>query len=154
MARANAQDAFAHGEGAALRKAAEALTRDERVLAVYAFGSRARGEASPRSDFDLAVLMATPVSLREELRLRAGVVEALRTDHVDLVLLRYAPPALRYEIVATGRRLFVRDEAAADAFERRAAMECFDTAHLRRTQERLAREAARSGHRSTSPNSR
>lgn len=137
------RDTRARSDAAALRAAAAVLARDDRVLAVYSFGSRARGQGTARSDFDLAILLSTPISLREELRLRAGVVEELRTDDVDLVLLRNAPPALRYEIVATGRRMFARDEAAADVFERRAAMECFDTAHLRKTQQRLAREAVR-----------
>ena len=36
-----------------LQRAADRLARDHRVLAVYGFGSRARGEASPKSDVDV-----------------------------------------------------------------------------------------------------
>jgi predicted nucleotidyltransferase len=124
-----------------LRRAADRLARDPRVLAVYGFGSRARGEAGPRSDVDVAVLLERRLDLREELRLRAEVVDELRRDDVDLVVLNQAPPLLRYEVVAAGRRLFARDEETADLFEERAARECFDTAHLRSVQQRLAREA-------------
>ncbi len=124
-----------------LQRAADRLARDPRVEAVWGFGSRARGEAGPRSDVDLAVLLDRRPSLREELRLRAEVVEELRRDDIDLVVLNLAPPLLRYEAVAAGRRLFARDEEAADRFEERAARECFDTAHLRAVQQRLAREA-------------
>ncbi len=124
-----------------LQRAADRLARDPRVEAVWGFGSRARGEAGPRSDVDLAVLLDRTPSLRDELRLRAEVVEELRRDDVDLAVLNLAPPLLRYEAVAAGRRLFARDEETADRFEERAARECFDTAHLRAVQQRLAREA-------------
>jgi predicted nucleotidyltransferase len=124
-----------------LERAADRLARDPRVFAVYGFGSRARGVPGPESDVDVAVLLEHPLSLGDELRLRAEVVEELRRDDVDLVVLNQAPPLLRWEVVSAGRRLFARDDEAADRFERRAAMECFDTAYLRATQQRLAREA-------------
>jgi predicted nucleotidyltransferase len=126
-----------------LQRAADRLAKDPRVLAVFAFGSRARGESGPRSDVDLAVLLTSdePLSLREELRLRAEVVEELRRDDIDLVILNLAPPLLAYEVVAAGCRLFSRDEEASDDFEARAAMRCFDTEWLRRVQQQYAREA-------------
>lgn len=124
-----------------LERAAARLARDPRVQAVYGFGSRAHGPAGPGSDVDLGVLLDQRVTLSEELRLRAQVVEELRRDDVDLVMLDLAPPLLRYEAVAAGLRLFARDPVVADRFEERAARECFDTAHLRATQQRLAREA-------------
>lgn len=126
-----------------LEVTAERLSRDPRVLAVYGFGSHARGEAGPGSDVDLAVLLEGPVGLVEELRLRSAAVEALRRDDVDLVVLNHAPPLLRYEVVAAGQRLFSRDDEVVDDFEHRAAMSCFDTAHLRATQQRLVREERR-----------
>jgi len=124
-----------------LERAAQRLARDRRILAIWGFGSKARGKARPGSDVDVAVLLDGEISLVEELRLRAEVVETLRRDDVDLVVLNQAPPLLRYEVIAAGARLFARDEEAADRYEERAARECFDTAHLRRTQQRLAREA-------------
>lgn len=116
---------------------------DPRVVAVYAFGSRARGEAGPRSDFDFAVLIEGSVSLAEEARLGADLAETIGREDLDLIILNQAPPLLRYEVVAAGCRLFARDEATADRFEEAAARECFDTAHLRDIQRRLAREARR-----------
>lgn len=126
-----------------LQTAARRLAREPRVLAVYGFGSQARDSVGPMSDVDLAVLLDRESSLMEELRLRAGVVAELGRDDVDLVVLNHAPPLLRYEAVAAGRRLFARDEELADDFEQRVAMQCFDTAHLRATQQQLAREARR-----------
>lgn len=124
-----------------LDEAATRLARDPCVVAVWGFGSRARGEATASSDVDLAVLLDREVSLREELRLRSRVVEELHRDDVDLVVLNGAPPLLRYEVVSAGARLFARDEGAADRFEEQAVREAFDTAYLRDVQQRLAREA-------------
>ena len=131
-------------EDALLQRAAARLAEDPRVLAVYGFGSRLYADAvGPSSDVDLAVLMGRRLSLAEELNLRAAVVEELRCDDIDLVVLDQAPPLLRYEVVAAGRRLFTRDERAAEAFEERTYREYFDTAHLRAVQRQLLREVSR-----------
>lgn len=126
-----------------LEVAAAPLAEDPRVLAIYGFGSHARGEAGPGSDLDLAVLMDEDVDLMEELRLRGDLVERMRRDDIDLVILNHASPLLRYEVISAGQRLFSRDDERVDAFEHRAAMHCFDTAYLRATQQRLIREARR-----------
>src|SRR5205809_316814 len=48
--------------------------RGARIRRVILYGSRARGTASPDSDFDLLVIEAEPVSKREEIqRLRRAV---------------------------------------------------------------------------------
>ncbi len=123
-------------------EAARALAADPRVLAVYAFGSQARGVARPHSDLDLAVLLDRSVSLREELALRAEVVDALHRDDIDLVVLNLAPPLLRYEVISAGSRLYCRSALEADHFEEKSLREYLDTAHLRRVQQDLARQAA------------
>jgi predicted nucleotidyltransferase len=125
----------------ALERAARVLAADAAVRAVYGFGSRAHGDARPDSDVDVAVLLAHVPTLREQMQLRADVVRALRRDDVDLVVLNLAPPLLRYEVVTAGRRLFARDELAADMFEQRCVMQYLDTAYLRAQQQRLLREA-------------
>lgn len=127
-----------------LATAAESLRQDPRILAVYAFGSQVSGATRPGSDLDLAVLLDRPLDLQGELRLRGDLVTLLDRDDIDLVVLNLAPPLLRYEIVTGGRRLFTRDDEAMDRFERQAILRYFDTAHLRRLEQGLARQAARS----------
>ncbi len=119
------------------------LSDDLRVQAIYLFGSAAGGETHPGSDVDLAVWTGGEMSLGDELRLRAIAVEELRRDDVDFVILDQAPPLLQYEIVTRGRRLFARDAAAADLFEHRSIMRFMDTAHLRRIESDLLREATK-----------
>jgi len=119
------------------------LRDDRRVEAIYLFGSTANGETHARSDIDLAVLLDAPISLGDELRMRAVAVEELHRDDVDFVVLNHAPPLLRYEVVTRGRRLFARDDAAADAYEHRAIMTYMDTEYLRRVQTEILREATR-----------
>ena len=128
------------GQGV-LRAAVKRLSEDQNVQAVYAFGSIVHGGWGAQSDVDLAVLLDRSIDLRQELRLRATVTQTLARDDVDLVILNNAPPLLRFEVAANGHRLFTRDEAFADGFERRSSMTYFDTARLRETQRKLAKEA-------------
>ena len=62
-----------------------------------------------------------------------------RSLQTDLVVLNLATPLLRYEVLARGTRLYCRDEERVDRFEERVLREYLDTAHLRATQEALAR---------------
>lgn len=81
------------------------------LLALYLYGSAARGEDGPHSDVDLAVLLpgkADPVALWE-----AGNELALRLARdVDLVDLRAASTVMQYQIITTGERLWTRDAQA------------------------------------------
>ena len=81
------------------------------LLALYLYGSAARGEDGPHSDVDLAVLLpgkADPVALWE-----AGNELALRLARdVDLVDLRAASTVMQYQIITTGQRLWTRDAQA------------------------------------------
>ncbi|HUP47497.1 MAG TPA: nucleotidyltransferase domain-containing protein [Thermoanaerobaculia bacterium] len=126
-----------------LERLCRRLSEDERVQAIYLFGSAAVGTQHAGSDLDLAILIGERITLRKELRLRSTVVELLRRPDVDLVILDHAPPLLRYEVVTRGRRLYARDEAIVDAFEHRSIMIYMDTEYLRRLERDIVREATR-----------
>lgn len=101
---------------------------DTEVAAAYLFGSRARGDARPDSDVDVAILFT---------RHRAGTLDALHLDlegelerhvgrEVQLVVLNAAPPDLVHRILRDGILLVDRDRSARIAFEVRSRNEYFD----------------------------
>ncbi len=82
------------------------------LLAVYAFGSRVRGDdVGPESDLDLAVLVTGNVDpvvlwhLSGELADIAGCL-------VDLLDFRAASTIMQYQIITTGTRLWAQDHRA------------------------------------------
>lgn len=86
------------------------LSDHPEVRRVILFGSRARGDAQPRSDIDLAV-EAPDATSRQWRDLWFFLVEDAETLlHVDAVRLEEAPPELRERIVAEGKVLYERPE--------------------------------------------
>ena len=83
------------------------LSAEPSVRRVILFGSRARGDARPRADVDLAV-EAPGASARDWLRL-AEMAEAAETLlSIDLVRVEEAPDELRQRIGNEGRTLYER----------------------------------------------
>ncbi len=85
---------------------------DERIDALWLFGSYAGGIVHPMSDVDIGVLPAAPLSFRDELLLGARLSEPLPTDKTDVVLVDdpRIPAALRQRIL-NGILIFERNPA-------------------------------------------
>jgi uncharacterized protein len=120
------------------------------VVAVYLFGSAARGTRGKRSDVDIAVLTGARGTSRRRSRSLVEYVQAacdsLGTDDVDVVLLHRAPIALRHEVFREGRPLLVRDPEALSRFRVESSREYLDTIPLRRTfEEAFFRRVRRNG---------
>ncbi len=103
---------------------ASAPLRGRRVVACWAFGSRARGVGKADSDVDLAVLCNPTLGL-ERTRIMDIVGREIGVD-VDVIDMGSAPPVLKWEIITTGRLLIERDEVAVEEFVRRARWEAED----------------------------
>ncbi|HEV7784094.1 MAG TPA: nucleotidyltransferase domain-containing protein [Thermoanaerobaculia bacterium] len=108
------------------------------------FGSTARGEARPRSDVDLGVLLDpdTPASRRE---VEAELGRAAERE-VDVIFLADAPPLLRFEISRDGVLLFEKDDglwtdvmvrAMVDWWDWAPYSRMFTAAAVRRVRERV-----------------
>lgn len=100
-----------------------ALARRQEVLEAYLFGSRARGDARPGSDIDIAVYLDP--SLVEDLtghaaQLAADLIATLHDNRVDLVMLNSAPPLLYHRVLRDGIRVLSRDLGATTTREGRA----------------------------------
>ena len=88
------------------------------VIAVYRFGSTARGDASDSSDVDLAVLTPTPIPPVRRFEVQEELAAIVGRD-VDLVDLLTASPVLAVQVVAHGQLLFDGDRDARGHFEDR-----------------------------------
>lgn len=86
------------------------------IIAIYQFGSQARGTARPASDLDLAVLAREPFSNEQQFSLAQELAVRLHRD-VDLVDLRSAPTVMRMQVLTKGHCLETRDERAKAEFE-------------------------------------
>jgi predicted nucleotidyltransferase len=101
------------------------------LIAVYLFGSCARGDGNRESDVDLAVLARRPIpsSLRFELE---GRLEEKLRQSVDLIDLRNASAVFRVQILKDAELLVDTDPG------RRAEFECFALADYARLNEERA----------------
>ena len=121
----------------ALREAVQSAPGE--VLAVYLYGSRARGTASPTSDVDLGVFLASapPARLGGAASEIEGALERVVKRPVEVVVVNSAPADLVHRILRDGVLLLDRDRAARLRFEVQSRNEYFDLAPLRRLYRRL-----------------
>jgi predicted nucleotidyltransferase len=100
----------------------------ERPVCAWVFGSRARGDASPGSDLDVAVLYRDdPPRTLEGLHLELAddLAEAMGLP-VDLVVMNRAPADLAHRVLRDGVLLFDDDPSARIRFEVRSRNAWFD----------------------------
>ena len=86
------------------------------LIALYRFGSQAKGTAHPESDLDLAVLARDPIPAmrRFELAQELAIQFHRDVDHIDL---RSASTVMRMQVISTGTCLDAPDEPARREFE-------------------------------------
>jgi uncharacterized protein len=84
--------------------------------ALYAFGSRAREDARPDSDYDLALLAERPLEPLARWELQERIARALRAN-VDLVDLRTASTVLKVQVLKDGIVLEEHHPRARAEFE-------------------------------------
>lgn len=102
--------------------------RTEHLVAVYLFGSEARGTARKASDVDVAVLYtAKPPPTLDGLPLELeGELERLLGRAVQVVALNSAPVDLVHRVLRDGKLVAEADRAARIRFEVAARNEYFD----------------------------
>jgi len=76
---------------------------------ILMFGSRAKGNVRPESDVDIAVYGRQMFSETEKVQLTYELCTIFRTNDIDLVDLRTAPPLLKFEVFKNCKPLFQRD---------------------------------------------
>lgn len=86
------------------------------LIAVYRFGSEAKGTAGPHSDIDLALLARHPLANLHRFELAQALAVHLHRD-IDLVDLRAASTVMRMQVLSTGICLATFDDQARRTFE-------------------------------------
>ena len=124
---------------AVLARVLDRARSDPEVLAVILFGSRARGDASPGSDFDVCLVPAPGTGDRFDLTQKQ--IEYLADADVDLAVFHLLPLAIRSRLLKEGKVLFVRDEDALYDVAIRTAKAWEDFRHIHREYlDRVARD--------------
>jgi predicted nucleotidyltransferase len=115
------------------------------AVAVYLFGSVARGEARPSSDVDVGVLFTEdpPATLEAPQLALEGELERRLGRPTQVVALNRAPGDLVHRVLRDGRLVFERDRGARIRFEVRQRNEYFDMAPIRRLYRRYPAPAAK-----------
>ncbi|MEZ8220332.1 Uncharacterized conserved protein YutE, UPF0331/DUF86 family [Candidatus Fervidibacteria bacterium JGI MDM2 JNZ-1-D12] len=120
-----------------LQKLPEEVSRFEGLVALWLFGSFARGKATPISDVDLAYLPDENLTGEElerfDTELYLAISHTLTTDEFTLVNLRQAPTYFAWQVLAEGKLLFCRDEVQISALAERVYLTAPEVVRLRQT---------------------
>ena len=87
-----------------MEKILTCIKEHPKVVAVYLFGSYAKGEEKPISDIDIAVILKSPDKKDE------ADIGSLYSEKIDVVLFHRLPLHIQYEVFKYGKELFVKDE--------------------------------------------
>lgn len=96
------------------------------VVAIYLFGSYAKGDQHPMSDVDIAVILDkfTPESEAD--------IGSLISQEIDVVLFHRLPLQIKFEVFKHGKELFVRDEERLAEIKFQVMREYLDTSPMYR----------------------
>lgn len=115
------------------------LSGEKYIQFAYLFGSTARGNVHPLSDYDIGVFIdlkkepPSPYGIKGLITaMFAGI---LPTGKIEIVILNSANPMLAFEIIDKGKLAFKKDPKIHHDFVFRAYRRYFDVKRLYRLQE-------------------
>ena len=110
-----------------LPEAFEYLRSEECIIFAYLFGSLVAGKARPLSDVDIALYLSREVSFSEKkLDILGKLVDILKTDEIDLVVLNKAPLTLKMKILENNKVIVDKVPFLRHRYESLTMREYFD----------------------------
>jgi predicted nucleotidyltransferase len=102
----------------------EEVSKDSAVVALFSFGSLARGDLKPLSDLDFAVLVSRSLDPRARFEKHLILIglfnQVFATDEIDLVLLNDLSIGFSYNIIFSGRLLYCANRPELNDFIERS----------------------------------
>ena len=97
------------------------------IIFTYLFGSFGRGKLLPLSDVDIAIFLKEPTDFQEnKMEILGALIDLLRTDEIDLVILNIAPLTLRMKILENRKVVVDHMPSLRHHFESLTIREYFD----------------------------
>ncbi len=131
-------------------KVAEYFSTRPEIKVGYIFGSRAKGEENKLSDIDIAILVDEETVPKDlpfgyKANIITELMELLKTQKVDLVILNESPLFLCFRVIHDGLILYSNDEKKRVDFEVQVMNQYFDQQyyyerHAQLTINRIAKE--------------
>jgi len=108
------------------------------IFLVYLFGSLA--EEKNANDIDLAILFNTKPSYEKITELLERLYKLIGTQRIDIANLNRAGPVFKFNIITSGKLLYMKDVDTVNTFELKVIKEHMDTGHMRKVQRWFLKE--------------
>lgn len=92
-----------------LKEVADFIFQSLQPVAIYVFGSVAKGRSGPESDLDLAVFIVNELTFEQRETIKESALAKWGIE-LDLIDFNQAPPTLQAEILRHSKKLLVNDE--------------------------------------------
>ncbi len=109
-----------------LEKILKQIKTHPKVVAIFLFGSHAKGIQKPISDVDIAVVLKDQTSQAE------ADIGSLYSEKIDIVLFHRLPLYIQFEVLKYGKEIFNRDDTYLLETKRKLLREYLETVPLYR----------------------
>lgn len=125
---------------AILEKEINRLKNKYSIRLLYVFGSYAKGENTPKSDLDIAVLLEHDYNPLDKINILGDLCDLFKRDDIDLVILNSANSVLSHQVIKYGKVIYEESEETKVIYECRVQKEYMDMEHFRKTQMKYIKE--------------
>lgn len=112
-----------------ITKIKQYVSQDQNIIAIYLFGSHAKGKTKKDSDVDLGVLFFKDIGGFERIDIETDLSNLLKRD-VDLVDMKKASPLLRHQVYKCGVEIYSKENDYPARFRASHIQEYLDTLYL------------------------